>query len=516
MSGAVTLSPRSSLIPRLGAALLSGAVLMAISPPLNVAWLHWFSFLPLFWALRAGETRRNAWLGYATGWIAVFILFFWLVETVERFSSLPTVLALLVQVVFASAFALPYALVFGSVHWIRDRFGVAWVWLTPTLLVAVEKLSPALFPYFQGVSQYRNPYTWQLASVLGAYGLSYLVLLTNCALAEALVYRRRAGAPVPWRTLGAVSALFLLNLAFGFWRHGAVERTLSGARTIQVAMLQDDMSMEQRRLTTAREDFMTWVRLTRQIEGKPVDLVVWPEGSVIYNPTEPSVLKYLGTLTTRGHFDLLIGGGTTEPAPTGSDERYIHFNSSYLIDRNGEIKGRYDKMVPLPFGEYIPLSDTFPFLKHIVQGPGDFRAGKTPTVFQGDGFTMSSPICYEAILDRQMWKLKDVDLFVNITNDAWFGDTASPWQHAMLAAVQSMQYGRPMLRIAYTGVSMIVEPHGDIRYETRPFVEQAEIEPLRLGKVDTLYVAGGWSFAWLCVGVAVGTFALGRRRALVA
>lgn len=509
----MTSSTLRSFAPRLLAALASGAVLTLISPPVNLHWLHWVSFLPLFWALREGENRKNALLGYATGWIAVFLLFFWLIETIERFSDLPWAAALLVQVVFASAFALPYALVFGSVHWFRSRLGGAWSWLVPALLVTVEKLGPALFPYFQGVSQYRNPYTWQIASVTGAYGLSFLVLLTNAVLAEGLIYRRREGRPQPWAQYAVVLALFVGNIGFGAWRYAAVERELEAGRHLNVALLQDDVTMEERRKTSAKEDLMAWVELTRKIDGQQVDLVVWPEGAVPFNPTDDRIRPQLGELAKKGGFDLLVGGGTSERAPKESGRRYIHYNSCYLFTKQGEVRGRYDKMVPLPFGEYVPFSDVFPWLNDLVEGPGDFRAGKDPTVFQADGYTFTTPICYEAILDRQMWNLQDADLFVNITNDAWFGNTASPWQHAMLAAVQSVQYGRPMLRIAYTGVCMVVEPHGAILYETQPYEEVAKVVPLRLATVETAYRRGGWVFAWLCVAASALGYGFARYRA---
>ena len=91
--------------------------------------------------------------------------------------------------------------------------------------------------------------------------------------------------------------------------------------------------------------------------------------------------------------------------------------------------------------------------------------------------------------------MSNADLFINITNDAWFGDTPAPHQHAVL--ITSHEWGRPLLRIAYTGVSFVVEPHGAIKYETKPFVEEARVEELRLGKIQTLYRMGGWLFPWL-------------------
>jgi apolipoprotein N-acyltransferase len=270
------------------------------------------------------------------------------------------------------------------------------------------------------------------------------------------------------------------------------------------------------------------------------DLVVWPEGSVSFNPHSERKTKRLAgmsprelfeTLSKSGDFDLLVGGGTleveTENISLDSDEkqgrrgditrRYTSYNSCYLFRREGGLSGRYDKMIPLPFGEYVPFSDTFPFLKDIITGPGDFRSGSVPTIFEGSTasgveYTFSVPICYEAILESQMRLLSEADLFVNITNDAWFGDTACPHQHAALSAVQATQFGRPMLRIAYTGISFIVEPHGRILHQTTPYTEVTTVEELRLLRVETPYSRGGWLFPWACVVFVLGGAIAARRR----
>lgn len=516
----------SRIALRLFAALASGAVLAVISPPLNLHWLHWVSFLPLFWALRPGEEKRNALLGYAAGWIGVFLLFFWLIETVVRVSSLPWLVALLIHVLFASLFALPYALVFGPVHWLRKRIGVAWTLIIPCLQVMVEKLSPALFPYYHGVSQYRTEWTWQLASVLGVYGLTWLIFFSNSVVAETL-YRHREGRRPPWAMAGLLLALLGANLGFGAWRHASVEEALSKAPVVRVALLQQGVTMEQRLNESALKWLTSWMNLTRKAAKQRPDLVVWPEGAVPFNPHDEQPAHALGDRSPRqyfeqlahdGGFDLLVGGGTYEEHPVdahGSD--HTAFNSCYLFDDQKGLNGRYDKMVPLPFGEYIPLSETFPFLKHIIDGPGDFQAGDHPTQFKvetraGRAWTFTTPICYEAILESAMRELADTDVFVNITNDAWFGDTAAPHQHAMLAAVQAMQLGRPMLRIAYTGIDFVVEPHGAILYESTPFTEQYRVEELRMARFDTVYMRMGWIFPWICIFAVLGAFGFAWRR----
>ena len=126
--------------------------------------------------------------------------------------------------------------------------------------------------------------------------------------------------------------------------------------------------------------------------------------------------------------------------------------------------------------------------------------------------------CYEAIFDASMWWLFEgeepdpVDLFVVISNDSWFGDTASPHQHAMLTSRHAIQFGRPMVRAATTGVSWVVAPNGRISSSTSAFTELARVATVPLLAVETWYVRGGWAFRWLCVLVALLVSMWGWRR----
>lgn len=476
-----------AVLPRTLAALVSGLVLTFVSPPYGVAWLHWVSFVPLFWALRPGEHRLNFKLGYLAGFTGVFSLFFWLAETITLFSNIPLIAASLIVVLFAAVWGLPYGLVAMAVHPLRQRFGPAWVFLFPAVWVGMEYLQPALFPYYQGVGQFRVAWVWQLASVFGAMGVSYLLILVNAALTE-LVYTRAENRRAPAPVLAAVASLFLGNLGFGAWRHGHVEAALAVAPVVRTSVLQQHVSMVTRLQDRGSDVLKSWMKLTAEVADDRPDLVVWPEGSIGYNPHEGRVKEIFSEMTRQGGFDFLVGGGTFERT---ADGKRANWNSCYLFGRDGELRGRYDKMVPLPFGEYLPWPVSY--LRDYIEGPGNFRAGTTPHVFDTGGFTFTTPICYEAILEDQMRALMDADLFVNITNDGWFGDTAAPHQHAMLSAVHAVELGRPMLRIAYTGVSMIVEPHGEMPIYTTPYSDVAEVVPVRMAKFETPYRTwGGW------------------------
>jgi len=494
--------------PAIAAALFSGLVLKLVSPPYGLAFIHWLTFVPLFVVVATDDRKRNFKLGYLSGFFAVWTLFFWLAQTIDLFSNIPLALAALIIALFAAVWGLPYGLLAMALHPLRRRFGAWWVLLYPCVWVAGEFLQPALFPYYQGVGQYRTPYTWQLASVIGAMGVSWLVIATNAAVAELALSRGARRSLLPF---GIVLALFLGNLGFGYQRFHAVEATLSGAPIARVSLLQQGVTMVQRIQDRGSEVFKSWMELTAKVVDDKPDLVVWPEGSIYYNPTDKRVQPVFEKMTTDHGFAFLVGGGTREADPDDPSKR-ASWNSAYLFGRDGKIAGRYDKMVPMPFGEYLPWP--FSYLDRWIEGVGHFRAGTIPTVFDAGKFTFTTPICYEAILEKQMRVLSETDAYVNITNDGWFGDTSAPHQHAMLSAALAMEMGRPMLRIAYTGISMVVEPHGVIKHETRPYTEVAEVVELRLAKFDTPYRSWGRYFPWACALVAVAALGLARQRAV--
>ena len=525
------------MLLRFVAAALSGVLLYLTAPPLNLAGLAWFLWVPLLVVQVPGRHKLNLGLAYAAGWIAQTVIYSWLVDTVVIFSSLPMPIAVLVLLLFSTAFSVHFALMFGGAAWLRQRLGLLWVLALPVLVIAVERLFPQLFPYYQGVTQYRHPWIFQSVSVFGVWGLSFLVMLSNCVIAETVIRLREKQRP-PILAIGGALVLFLANLGFGAWRHGGIESRLQTAPVVDMAVLQQSVTMEERLAGTALEGLKEWVRLTKALDGGDApDLVVWPEGSVFFNPNSERSARVLGDRSPRqyfedlakaGGFDFLVGGGTIEELaePDEFGRTFRAFNSTYFFRNDGGLSDRYDKMVPLPFGEYIPLSDTFPFLKGIIRGPGDFEKGRRATTFhattrEGEPYRFSVPICYEAILDDTMRLLLQgddgeeegpVDLFVVITNDGWFGQTASPHQHAMLTAVYATALGRPLVRHAYTGVSWVVEPHGEISFETDTFTEVVDVVPVRLWQTDTLYARGGWMTPWLCVIGAFGFLGLAIRR----
>ena len=493
-----------------------GVSMKLVSPPIGWYWLHWFNLVPAFLVLRNESNKTKGWLMYGMGVSLIASNYYWISESIMTFSNLPVFVAWICVLLYALFFGLPFWVLGYSVGHVRKKFGSYWIWLVPAVQVTLEHVWPALFPYYHGALFYRSTWTWQLASVLGVMGVSYLILLSNCVCTE-LIFSFQEKRPLWHKQYTFVVSIFVGHLLFGIWRVDTVEQELAKANTIRVAILQQNVTMTYRLERNPWYAIRDWGKQTFDVATEKPDLVVWPEGALggPINPDDErpaaalngqSLKEFFSTMTSRYDFALLVGGGTINFHDELDEEgypTYTAYNSCYLFNRKGEITGRYDKMVPLPFGEYIPFADTFPVLRSLIKGPGNFRAGNSVTYFTSEGkdfsYSFSTPICYEAILQSQMEKMSNTDLFINITNDAWFGNTAAPHQHAMLTTVQAIQYGRPLFRLAYTGVSFVVEPHGKILYETKPFEEVTTTELVRLGKIDTLYNKGGWLFPWLCL-----------------
>ena len=527
----MTEGSRADLALRLVVTLVACSFMALEAPPSNVHLLQWVGLVPMFWVIRPspapadGERpryrRSNRWLGYLYGLVGVALIFRWLVYTIDTFSNLPTAVAIGVVLLFSSVFGAPYVVLWGSVHPLRKRLGAGWVLAWPALWVLIEYLQIKLFlfPYNHGVGQYQVPLTWQSVGVTGIWGLTFLIFVGNAVLGECWYRWRetrpggaRAGdafEPPGYAALGFAIGL-LAVLIYGSYRYEAVEAELREARVVRVAQLQSHRDMEERLIVGARGDLKEWMDKTAPIPRDTVDLVVWPEGATPYlnDRGRPNAIRArLQSMARKGNYAMVVGGGTVIDVPPDDYEVY---NSVYAFDGEGRPVGQYDKMIPLPFGEYLPFGDYVPWLRDAIGGIGNFRAGTEATVFEIAGARMAAPICYEAILPDFCRGYENIDVLINVTNDAWWGDSAGPWQHGMLAAARSTELGVPMIRSTYSGASFLVEPHGVIHSQTGLFEATERRVELRLKTFPTIYARFGDWFVGVCALLFVGLLGAAR------
>lgn len=306
--------------------------------------------------------------------------------------------------------------------------------------------------FFTGFPWNLTGYSWdlpilQITSFIGIYGISLWLNLFN----------------VIWFSRNKILIAIVCIITSSIWLYGShvLKNPLSytgyNIRLIQPSIQQAEKWSKEH----LQRNFRIYTLLTEQPGEKPLNLVIWSESAIPFfiNELSPSLttpsphLKEIRPIIPLGGF--LITG-----AP-GRDERNI-YNSLFIINPLGQIKGVYAKNHLVPFGEYVPLRWLNPFPK-ITHGLTDYSAGSGIKTISLEGIPSFSPlICYEVIFPGQVVGNPRPKWIVNLTNDAWFGDSAGPKQHLKIAQVRAIEEGLPLVRSANNGISAVVSPHGQI------------------------------------------------------
>ena len=501
------LSFNGSLVFATFLAAVFGSWLAVLAPPINLAWTAWFAYVPMLMLLRKDSIKATAWLSFVYGFFGNFFIFLWMIDTMTVFSSLAWGYALGILILYVAVLAFPFVLLFLSVHFFRKRIGGLWVFLFPALQVGLEYLSTFLFifPYQHGVSQFQVPYVFQLVSLTGIWGLSFLILLVNAVIAE-FFFRRLEGRSMTMKPLLLVSLLFCANYIYGYWQFNRIEESLNRTTPTRVLQLQNDINayqwkarMGDRKAIFAADRY--WVNETQKHLSKDIDLVVWPESSVSQYMTHQQLQNKLGYLSRQGEFELVLGGKFRKK----NNDDLVKHNSAFMLNKSGHVQSRYDKMHLVPVSEYLPFKEYLPdSVTSIKMDSGHFQPGKNAVISSGETAKLAFPICYEAIFQSTFRRFLDVDLVLNITNDIWFSDTSGPYLHAMLAIVRAVEFGQPLYRAAYSGLSFYVEPHGQVKHQTQLFEKVSRVIDIRVAKMPTFYARYGDWFVVVCFVLILG------------
>ncbi len=475
--------------------------------------LCFVAFVPLFLVLEhetqsGASAKRIFALGALHGFVAYTGGYYWLEPMLETFSGYGPVASSVFASVFWVYHGLQVAALAVAYGWLRARGA-------PTLLAAlppfvlIEWAFPQLFPSYLANSLHALPMFLQVVDLGGPVLLSFVPALVNVALFE-LVRARRAERRWAVRPLAAAAAIVALTLAYGAYRIGAVERAASAASKLDVGVVQVDMGIFQK-WGDPEEGLRRHIEQSLELEReKQPDLIIWPESAFAF--ALPETVRdvrraVMGPVTTP-----LLFGGLSSRYTEG--ERH-HFNTAFMTDAHGRIVGTYDKTYLLAFGEYLPFGDTFPSLYELSPNSSHFTAGTRLTALPFGEHRIGTLVCYEDVLPeftRNLVAETDPHLLVNMTNDAWFGDTQEPWIHLALAKFRAVEHHRYLVRATNTGVSAIVDPVG--RVVTRSGVEERATLSGEVAMLhgQTLYATVGPFPGYLALLVSVWLFVRYRRR----
>lgn len=520
---------------QLAAAAFSGLLLILSFPRPQFTLAAWFALVPLLLAV-PGVSRRGAFL---LGWIAGLVFFTgslrWLTHTMVHYGHLPEWLSYPVLLLLTAYLAIYVGLFAVTAHALMEQ--PTWIRLTalPAAWTALEFARTYLLTGFPwavvGYSQAGTLPVIQIAEFTGVYGVSYVIVLINGALAVALTAPRPAGempipipvasfvpvAPpsLPRRSLAALltAALTLtVVLGYGHWRLDRLSRASVEVEPLRVVVVQGNVDQD-RKWDPAflRETIDRYHTLTREHTTQPLDLIVWPEAAMpFFFERDAAHREELLAFVAETKTPLLFGSPAISQ-PDGRPPRL--YNSAYLVTDAGEVAGRYDKLHLVPFGEYVPLERLLFFVNKMVDGIGEFAPGDDATVFSLDRFRLGVMICFEVVfpeLTRRAVR-NGATVMAAITNDAWFGDSAAPYQHLDMVALRAVENRVPFARAANTGISGFIDVTGRVEATTDLFVPAARENPIAPRTETTWYTRSGDAFAWLCVAFAVAALARATR-----
>ena len=500
---------RASLaLPLLSALLLAAPYLEAALYP-----LAWIAFVPLFMIIgKTVSLRRAFFYGWATGFITQVFGFYWLVYTISVFGGFGYPLSIVIFVLYAALHGLQLAIFAALVK----GCGAGPMSLFPPLFwVALEFWFPLLFPWHLANSQSSFLSFIQTADLVGPYGASFIIMWFNAVAYEA-IRSWRQGLVVRWPPVALVALLTAGSVFYGVVKLGRVDAELATAPQLRVAAVQGNIDIDLKwDPARAKQNLEAYRTLSKQADGVP--LVIWPETAIEeWVPESIAELppEFLPPLNS-DDFHFIFGARGFRGRFMGHD--FKAFNSAFLTDGQGRVLNFYHKQVLLAFGEYMPFASILSKLPGVPFAEG-FTPGAGPRSFDLPGDIKIAPlICYEDLLpevSRAFVRQKESNLLVNLTNDAWYGKTAAPWQHARLAQWRSIETRRTLLRVTNTGVTTVINAKGELQQSVPIFVPQVLETNVELLDGETFYVRFGDWFAWSVtfVSLAIAALQLHRRR----
>lgn len=455
-------------------------------------------------------------LGCLTGAIFFAGSCYWFVSVMEVYGRLAPALALGSLVLFVIVFSIFFGGLGFLMGWVARRSAGWALVLAPFLWVAMELARTYLvtgFPWNLLGYAVQASGLRQIASVTGVYGLSFLPVATSALLAWLLLATRRAwawGALVCWVVLlllaqrelnpppeavgGELAFLVQPNVpldeaALEAWTPWRDPAQLQRLVNLSVATVDDFQKTSNHGPAEG----------ARAMADPP--LLIWAENPApFYFTRDPIFRSAIENMARQAHAFVIAN----TVIPVGSAGRLIT-NSAIILDPEGREVSRYDKIHLVPFGEYVPAWAFPGFVDKITSEVGNFVAGSSYRVAKTPAGDIGVFICYEAIFPQLVRRLAaaGAGVLVNISNDAWYGDSAAAYQHLEMARLRAIENHRYLVRATNDGVTTLIDPYGRV-LEKLPRHRQMVL-PARFNfeTRQTFYTVHGDVFAWLCVAIAV-------------
>jgi apolipoprotein N-acyltransferase len=485
---------------------LSGILLILSFPNFDLEFLAWFALVPLFYSIEGKGLYVSFKLGFLTGFVSFLGILYWIIVAVHTYGKVPLILSaliLLLLVIYLSLFTGAFTYL---TRLIQIRSGIQTILFTPILWVALEYLRSFLltgFPWaYLAHTQYLNLPFIQMADITGVYGLSFVILFVNATLYW--VFHQWTKKTFPFKEVTLTILVLLFFLFYGYVKMRHLDREAIQNPSLKVGLVQGNIDQSIKWDESFQlETLKIYRKLSMKVAEDKPDLIIWPETATPFffqeaKEYQPIVLE----IPEKTNAFLLFG----TPFYKIEKGKVNYYNSALLVSPSKELVGKYDKMHLVPFGEYIPLRTLLFFIESSIgEGIGNFKPGKGISNLSLPRGKFGVLICFEIIFpDLCRRFVKDgADFLVTITNDAWFGRTAAPYQHLSMATFRAIENRVFIARAANTGISAFIDPKGKIVKQGGIFTQEAMNGTIRLMKNKTFYTLYGDVFAWFCTAFSV-------------
>jgi apolipoprotein N-acyltransferase len=501
---------------------LSAILQVIIFPLPGIYVLSWFALTPLIIALLrarpaseleiAGSVRlrpatpgQGFLLGYVCGILWYAGTCYWIYDTMRQYGGLSAPEATLALFLFScylglyhGLFGLLVSLLAGSGRDFRRPLVMA-----PFLWVAVELARTRItgFPWnLLGIAQVDNVALCRITGWTGVYGISLEIALVNVALAAAfLVPRERRGAMLAAAL--AAAAVLQAGRVVDPPPAKADRAALLVQQNIPVSAEWTPAPVKQ----TLNELAQLTVKAAATSPAK-IDLIVWPESPAPFFTNDPQFHTAVSEMARDTKSWIVAGSIGTSAAAGAIGPNSPVFNSALLISPMGEWTARYDKTHLVPFGEYLPFPSIFSFAGGLTKEVGEFQHGTSRRPLPTGNERIGVFICYESIFPDEVRQFADqgADLFVNISNDGWYGDSGAYAQHLNQTRIRAIENNRWLLSATDTGVTAAIDPWGRVVARIPRKERTTLVAPYALISVTTFYTRYGDWFAYACAIISIG------------
>lgn len=449
--------------------------------------LAWVFLVPLWLNLRHQSIKKILIWGYVFCVFSTLGAIYWFYIAMQKYGEMPGWEAFLILI--------GAGLLVGTIRWfaflITSRFqSIRHFPIFAACIFTLVEWSMIYIP-FEGFPWLTPGYAIlpmnhlvQTIDLFGLVGMNFLIFATNFILVEWFTQKRRGLIPnkLP---IFILLAVMILGSVYGIFQIQKYSYK-ANAEKLSISLLQGNISQDIKWSAQDREYIIqTYQDLSTLASIATPDLIVWPEAS--FPKTISTSRKQVDAIP-----EIITDGKFVVGAPTYfKKDGKTHFqNSAFTLLHDGTIEHRYDKVKLVPFGEYIPNFGILPIRKWVPAVAGDFFKGSIhQEISQVKNHPFALFICFEVLFPdmARAWVNQGAEFFVNITNDAWFDRSSGPFQHLRFAAMRSIEFRKPLVRAANTGITTWFDAAG-VQHDRLGLFERgyitAEIEP---NTVKTLY-----------------------------